>query len=434
MTFNLSKLIPDLRDLEKIAPNDINHAMLLEVINQIFSEMENILPQKHSGYFYETLFYVQLYCTLAATSLKNATKDLDTLWKGHQKLFQHFQIKQFVNGKQRRAIPDQPTMSRFESMINEAGLAEKLGNCMLLGQCLYYIRNHPQNEDATLIADFVEEPCVKDKNDPYCYGSKTGKTHHKTLTFSLIFGKIHIIFATYKMKKTQPIKPMFEEVLIRLEGHGIKIKYGLFDRGFYKKELLILLKNWAITVIMPARNCFDTKRKITLWLQDKSGRTGKLFLQLRYVKQIGFPHLIMGVVLGGKRGHKLSEVKTDFKQGKISLDTATKRVFPLLVIRGSRKGLRTLNGNENYVRALYRERWAIEIAFRTTHLLGISNWVQQRDTRLFRFTCKCLIYNLWQIKRQEILQNAPITDPLTLKEFCGSLTINRTREIPLVLV
>jgi hypothetical protein len=432
MSFNLSKLIPDLRDLEKLAPNDVNHQMLLEVINQIFSDMESLLPPKHSGFYYETLFYVELYCEIAAASIVNATNDLNVLWKGHEKLFQHFQNKEFANGKRRRTIPDQPTMSRFENMINEEGLAEKLGNCMLLGQCLYYLKNHPQSEDTTLIADFVEEPCAKDKNDPACFGSKTGKTHHKTLTFSLIFGKTHVIIATYKMVKKQPIKPIFEEVINRLGSHGIIIKYGLFDRGFYKKELLFLLKASAITVIMPARNCFDTKRKITLWLQDKSGRTGKLFLKLRYVKQYGYPYLMMGVVLAGKRGHDLHEVKTDFKQGKITQDIASKRIFPLLVIRGNTHGIQALKGKENYVRALYRKRWAIEIAFRTTHLLGISNWIQQRDIRLFRFTCKCMIYNLWQIKRDEIQQKDPNATPVSLEEFCGHLTINRTRELPSV--
>jgi hypothetical protein len=185
MHFNLSKLIPDLRDLEKIAPNDINHKMLLEIIDQIFSEIENLLPPKHSGYYYETLLYEQLYCELAAISPENATKDLNELWTGHEKLFQHFQNKKFTNGKTRRTIPDQPTMSRFECAINKAGLTEKLGNCMMLGQCLYYLKNHPQTEDATLIADFVEEPCAKDKTDPYCYGSKMGKTHHKTLNATM---------------------------------------------------------------------------------------------------------------------------------------------------------------------------------------------------------------------------------------------------------
>jgi hypothetical protein len=317
-------------------------------------------------------------------------------------------------------------MSRFEKMINELGLSESIANCMLFAQFLYYVHNHPLAEDATLIADYVEEPCPKNKEDPNCFGSKEGKTHHKTLTFSILWGNMHLIIGTYKIKKGQPIRPLFEEILTRLAAHQIHIKYGLFDRGFYRKELLLLLKSWKITVIMPARNCKDTKRKITLWLQDQSGRTGKLYLKLRYVKKVGIQHLMMGVVLAGKRGHDLQTTKKEFKQGKITQTQANKQIFPLLVIRGNSHGVQVLQGNENYIRSLYRERWAIEIAFRSIHLLGISNWVQQRDTRLLRFSCKCMIYNLWQIEREKILQQAPLAEPLSLNEFCGALLENRT--------
>ncbi len=86
-----------------------------------------------------------------------------------------------------------------------------------------------------------------------------------------------------------------------------------------------------------------------------------------------------------------------------------------------------LRGCENYIRQLYQERWAIEIAFRQTHLLGISSWAQGRDAQLMLFTWKCAVYNLWQIARAQLAAKNPATDPLTLDEFCGRMWINRSK-------
>jgi hypothetical protein len=134
-----------------------------------------------------------------------------------------------------------------------------------------------------------------------------------------------------------------------------------------------------------------------------------------------------GIVLCTKRGYSLKDTKKQYNDGTLSLDKAGKRVFPLLVIRGSPRGLKALRGNENYIRQLYRERWAIEIAFRQTHLLGISSWVKGRDARLVLFSWKCAVYNLWQISRAQLAAKNPAAEPLTLDEFCGRMWENRTK-------
>jgi len=238
---------------------------------------------------------------------------------------------------------------------------------------------------------------------------------------------VHLVVANYKIQKKQPIRPLFDEVITRLRQHHVDIRYGLFDRGFYRRELLTALKGWGITVIMPARNCKDSRRKIHLWLQDKSGRTGHLFIKVKYVKKHGWQVLRAGVVLCSKRGHKLLETKKQFKDGKITQDKAAKQIFPILVIRGNARGVRVLRGNENHIRQLYRARWAIEIAFRQTHLLGIASWAQGRGARLILFTWKCVAYNLWQIARAQLHAKNPAAEPLTLDEFCGRMWENRSK-------
>jgi hypothetical protein len=426
MPNNLAKLIPVCPELEKIAPNNVNHPLLLEVVDQITDEAQSVLPSKRSGFIIEAMLYANIYGQISHLSPKNATKDLRKMWKGYEHHFQRFNKHIFSNGKKRQALPDQPAMSRFLQRISESGVSEEFGNLLLWAQFLYLLKDGRIHDDLTLIADYHDEACQKDKTDSYCFGTKEGKTVHRTLAFSVISGSIHLIIATFKIKKTQHKLPLFEEIMTKIQKIGLNIKYALLDRGFYRKEILAAMKNWQITTILPGRTCTDTKQKIKLWIQDQSGRTGKLTLKLKYVKKRGWQRLMMDYVLVGKRGHALSEVKHDLRQGKITEADATKRVFPLLVIRGNSKGIKMVRGNEDYIRSLYRERWEIEIAFRQTHLIGRGNWYQNRDKRLFNFTIKCFIYNLWQIEREKIHQISTGMEPLTLDEFCGRMIENRT--------
>lgn len=427
MTIQVTRLLPALAKLAKFAPNQVNQTFLLEVAREVLPDLAPVLPPKRSGFVYDAYLYVALFQDLTQLSFKKFCPDLDKAWVKAGYHFQEFHAHVFANGKHRRSVPGQPDMSRFLSTIAGADLSERFSNALLLGVFLYAQKLGLLGDDLTLIADYVKEPCQKDKNDAYCFGSKSGKTHHKTLTFSIISGDVHLVVANYKIRKKQQIRPLFDAVITCLRQHHVDIRYGLFDRGFYRRELLTALKGWGITVIMPARNCRDSRRKIHLWLQDKSGRTGHLFLKVKYVKKHGWQVLRAGVVLCSKRGHALKETKQQFKDGKITQDKATKHVFPILVIRGNARGVRVLRGNENHIRQLYRTRWAIEIAFRQTHLLGIASWAQGRGARLILFTWKCVAYNLWQIARVQLHAKDPGAEPLTLDEFCGRMWENRSK-------
>ena len=304
MLYNLAKLIPVCPELEKIAPNNINHPLLLEVVDQITHEAESVLPPKRSGFFLDAMMYANIYCQISHLSPKNATKDLRQLWKGHEHHFQRFSKRNFSNGKKRQALPDQPAISRFLHRISECGLSEAFGNLLIWAQFLYMFKEGKIGDDITLIADYHDEHCHKDKADPYCFGTKEGKSVHRTLAFSVISGSIHLIIATFKIKKTQHKLPLFEEIIRKIQELGINIKYSLLDRGFYRKEILSAMKDWHITTILPGRTCADTKQKIKLWIQDQCGRTGKLSLKLKYMKKMGWQNLMMDYVLVGKRGQR----------------------------------------------------------------------------------------------------------------------------------
>jgi hypothetical protein len=426
MTNNLLKLTPVLAELGKIAPNQINHQLILDVMTQIYTLAISVLPPKRSGYSYRSLLYVALYGVMTGLSDEIRNDDLNLMYQHLGVYFQRFRKRRFINGKKRRSIPDQSCMARFLKRITQLGRAEDFSNLLLLGHLLYQQKCEMIKSRVILIADYVEEPCQKDRQDPYCFGSKTGKYHHKTLTFSIVSGNLHQIIAIFKMKKNQPKRPFFDKIIGILKSYGFEIVYGLLDRGFYRKDLFTCLKNYHITLIMPGRNCAASKKKITNWLIGKSNRTGFYDLPLKYVKTHGWQTLRFGLVLVGKKGHTLDQVKRNYQSGKLTLAEASKQVFPLLFLFGNSHGLHTLKGCENYIRSLYRERWAIEIAFRESNLLGIADWIQNRDKRLLRFGMKCVAYNLWQVERLKLQQKNPNAESLTLNEFCGRLLKNRT--------
>ena len=93
--------------------------------------------------------------------------------------------------------------------------------------------------DLKLIADYTDTSCKKDKQDPYCFGTKKGKSVHRTLSFSIIAGDLHQMVANYKIQKRQDKLPLFEIILDLLQSNGFHVNYALLDRGFYRKGIAL---------------------------------------------------------------------------------------------------------------------------------------------------------------------------------------------------
>ncbi|MHA1843631.1 MAG: hypothetical protein ACTSWE_05130, partial [Promethearchaeota archaeon] len=154
-----------------------------------------------------------------------------------------------------------------------------------------------------------------------------------------------------------------------------------------------------ITVIIPGRKCKQTKQMIEEYVKSKGGRYCKGFMKLSYIKGQGQPYFWFDILLVAKRKHRLYEIKRDYRKGELSLDKASRRVFPLIVLLANSNGIFKLCGNESYIRDLYRHRWNIEIAFREMNKLGFSYRAQGRDTRLGILGARSLLYNVWQVQR-----------------------------------
>ncbi len=410
--------------LGQINPQWINLQLLLDVADLVKPLIAGLLPAKRSGYASDVFVLFQACVELGQQSPEHMAEWLNKACKENGCSFQTFHAEMFSNGKERRYFPDQSALSRHLKEVAAAGKTEEFWNIVNFAHFLLLRKLEIVKENVKLIADVHNEPCKKDKNDPYCFGQKEGKTVHKTLVFSVISGELHQVIAMFKLKKGMKRLPMFETVMNRLTTNGFKVTYALLDREFYRKDLLQAFIHWKVTVIMPGRKCKQTEQLIEDYLLGTSNRFGQGFMKLPYIRGKGQSLLNFNLLLAAKRKYRLDAVKREFDAKKISLDDAKKRIFPMIVLRAGIKGITKLVGNESYIRFLYRQRWLIEIAFREMNRLGISSHLRGRDSRLGILGAKALLYNIWQVQRFLAAKADPAAEPLELNEFLGK-TISR---------
>ncbi len=408
----------------QINPGWINLQLLLDVVNLVKPVLATSMPAKRSGYTPDVFVLFQACVELGQQSPEIMAEWLNTACKEKEYSFQSFRSKTFSNGKKRRYFPDQPSLSRYLQAVAASGNTEAFWNDVNFAHFLLLYKLDFVRKDLKLIADVHDEHCKKNKQDPYCFGQKEGKTVHKTLVFSVISGNLHQVIATYKLKKGMKRLPLFEAVMNRLTTNGFKVTYALLDREFYRNDLLQAFVHWKVTVIMPGRKCKQTEQLIEDYLLGKSNRFGRGFINMPYVRGKGKQVLEYDLELAAKRKYHLDGIKRDFKANKITLDEAKKRIFPLLVLRAGTRGIMKLEGNASYIRFLYRQRWFIEIAFREMNRLGISSHLRGRDSRLGILGAKALLYNIWQVQRYLAAKADPRAEPLELNEFLGK-TVSR---------
>lgn len=416
---------PVIAGLGKINPQCINLQLLLDIMGIIRSTAGEKLPKKRSGYPYEVFVVYQAFVELLQRSPEKTGEWLNEACKKAGYTFQKHEIEEFSNGKQRRYFPDQPALSRCMKQLEALECTEAFWNQVLLAHLLLLQQMKIIHSDVILIADYTEENCKKDENDPYCFGTKEGKTMHKYLTFSVVSNGLHQVIANFKIFKRQDKLPLFEEILNRLQAHDLVIKYVLLDRGFYRKRILSTLKAYELTVIIPGRKCLQTSNMIEEYLMNEGTRYCEGSMKLKYLKGKGQTYLRFEILLVAKRKHRLDGIKRDYHANHLSLDKASKRIFPLIVLFANSRGITKLCGNETYIRDLYRRRWLIEIAFREMNKFGFSFRLQGRDARLGILGARALLYNVWQVQRYLLRKKAPDERALELDEFLGKTFTHR---------
>nr|MDO8115531.1 hypothetical protein [Candidatus Sigynarchaeota archaeon] len=76
----------------------------------------------------------------------------------------------------------------------------------------------------------------------------------------------HQVVFAYKIAKQQHKLPLFAESVRRFKNAGFTIKYGMLDRGFYRKELLVAFNRWGIAGQLDVRAFKVWKRRQVMFL------------------------------------------------------------------------------------------------------------------------------------------------------------------------
>ncbi|MHA1699831.1 MAG: hypothetical protein ACTSWN_13395 [Promethearchaeota archaeon] len=171
-------------------------------------------------------------------------------------------------------------------------------------------------------------------------------------------------------------------VIHRLRANGFNIKHALLDLGFCRDRVIVKFKRWGVTVIMLGRSCKEIENLIYQYPTKNGLRRGKGYMRFKYVRGVGYPRMEFDLFLQAKRSFGLGAIKRNFNKGRLSLEQASKRIFPLLVLIARMHGIRKLKENESHARLFYRSWWSIKITFYGMNRLAITTRYRHCDGRL----------------------------------------------------
>ena len=166
-------------DIGQITPKLINIRLLKDILKILEPIVLQELPLKRSGYSYAVYVLYQSVIQITGLSPNNVGKLMNHACKEANISFHEFYKKKFSNHKKRRFFPDQPGLSRCLTELANENHTERFWNSVLLSHFLLLKELKIIPKNITLIADYTSESCRKDKDDPYCFGTKEGKTVHK---------------------------------------------------------------------------------------------------------------------------------------------------------------------------------------------------------------------------------------------------------------
>jgi hypothetical protein len=149
---------------------------LLKDLEAIIAPLTSHFPPKRSGYPHAVFALFQYCIQVAQISPQKVAKWMnDTCFKD-EITFQNVQKTEFSNKKKRRYFPDQSALSRYLKNLLKKGNIEEFWNLVNFAHLLYLKKINIIDSTVTLIADYTKEKCKKNKDDPYCFGTKEGKT------------------------------------------------------------------------------------------------------------------------------------------------------------------------------------------------------------------------------------------------------------------
>jgi len=306
--------------------------------------------------------------------------------------------KIFTDGRKKRSVPHQTEVNRY---LRKIGLRRTR---KILRRCLDFQLKEALNQGiisrkVNILIDFTEHPYYGKRTDNLIKGTNRAKGTLKMrhyLGFSILSRETHLYAGLEQVAKGRSKIPIILNFLDHLLELGLKLKYVLMDREFYRAELIDRIKRKGGHVLIPAKSYKKVKQIITDYLDGKSGRVRKYrFSTTQGAKRRHWQDV--NLIIKAKRGYSLQGVKRDYKKGIITLKDAHHRVFSIMTTEKP-KGKESSWASRTSL--FYRRRWLIETGFSDLNRIN-RRWKSNHDNvRLLDMLARMLLYNSWKMNKK----------------------------------
>jgi hypothetical protein len=352
----------------------------------------------------EDILTVLCYSWIRGVSIHHASEKLDR-WV--QK-FLGFQPRMYNDGRKSRAFPHQTTVNDwlrsqssqkveeiyqyiFEKMIQRVFLSNPDRSGYILEFDLTYLGYWGKRRDAWI------------KGSKMVKGTRRIRHYHGAMIHgnqtSLFIGCHHVANRESKI----PYMLQIADWLLNL---GLNIKICVIDREYYRHNILQSFKQRGISVITPAKNYNQLKNAKIEYLTGKKGRIQTYFIGPTSHNNRSKKLMRCWVHLYPRGNQSLGELKSAYRQGRLSLSEATDQLYGLVTTIAPQFRSKSF---VYLIKRYYKMRWQIETAFRdVNHHQSI--WRSNDDgTRLFAEMGKFLLFNMWQFERNQICSDGQLT-------------------------
>lgn len=308
----------------------------------------------------------------------------------------------FTDGRRKRQIPHQTEVNKYLRKIGFRKVQKILRDC-LDDQLLDALEQGIISERINVLIDFTEHSYYGKREDNMIKGTNRAKGTRKMrhyLGFSILSLGTHLYAGLEHVASGQSKIPIVLKTLRHFLDLGFRLDKVMMDREFYRAELLDRIKGMGGEVIIPAKKYKKVKQYLNDYLHDTHGRVRRYTFSSANAANCRFSRHVY-VIIKAKNQFTLQGVKRDYKNGRISLDDARKRLF---LIMTTEKPRGKTSSWASRTALLYRRRWLIETGFSDLNRIS-PRWKSNYDNvRYLDMLARLLLYNSWKVNKKLALQ------------------------------
>jgi len=380
--------------IKSLLSNDNIISFFKKFCDAIISRTWRFKKRRNSKYGEQDFLRVFFFSEILGRSIHESSELLNDYFLSKKR----GRPKIYADGRRKRLIPHQTEVNKYLRKIGFRKAQKILREC-LDGQLLNALEQGIISKKVNVLIDFTEHPYYGKREDNMIKGTNRAKGTKKMrhyLGFSILSRETHLYVGLEQVATGQSKIPIVLKTLKHLLKLGFKLNKVMFDREFYRAELIDQIKGMGGEVIVPAKKYKKIKQYIDEYLKGTHGRVRKYTFSSATAAKCRFSRHVY-VIIKAKNQYSLQRVKRDYKKGKISLDDARKRLF---LIMTTEKPRGKTSSWASRTALFYRRRWLIETGFSDLNRIN-RRWKSNYDNiRYLDMLARFLLYNSWKMNKK----------------------------------